>query len=119
MIFRLKSFSSDATVLGFQLVCVLVHAFAPSAEFTTFVASFLQRNTDEKADGIGVMAKCELYLWGFETKALRDSHLDCLGKLDSLATKNGRGKMLTVGEIEHASVSCLSLNHLPRSSWIL
>ena len=51
-------YGSDAMVLGFQLLCVLVNAFGPSGEFATFVASFLQRNLEDKADGIGVMAKC-------------------------------------------------------------
>ena len=54
--------SSDAVVLGFQLLCVIVHAFGPSKDFAPFVGSFLQRNFGEQEDGIGVMAQCRLHI---------------------------------------------------------
>ncbi|KAK8850469.1 hypothetical protein IAR55_004387 [Kwoniella newhampshirensis] len=75
----------DPIVLGFQLVCVLVNAFGPSKNFGPFVKSFLQRHVNEQIDGIGVMAKY------------------CITKLEIMTSKGGRGKALTVGEIEHAS----------------
>ncbi|OCF54784.1 hypothetical protein L486_07920 [Kwoniella mangroviensis CBS 10435] len=80
-----KNPNHDAVVLGFQLFCVLVNAFGPSKNFEPFVKNFLRINSAEKADGIGIMSKY------------------CIGKLEVLAAKGGRGKALTVGEIEHAS----------------
>ncbi|WWD20651.1 hypothetical protein CI109_105127 [Kwoniella shandongensis] len=80
-----KNPEHDPIVLGFQLFCVLVNAFGPSKNFEPFVKSFLQRHTSEQMDGIGVMAKY------------------CVVKLDAISAKGGRGKTLTVGEIEHAS----------------
>ncbi|WVW80903.1 hypothetical protein I302_102894 [Kwoniella bestiolae CBS 10118] len=80
-----KNSNHDAVVLGFQLFCVLVNAFGPSKNFEPFVKNFLRMNAGEKADGIGIMSKY------------------CIGKLEVLAAKGGRGKALTVGEIEHAS----------------
>ncbi|WWD08443.1 hypothetical protein V865_006555 [Kwoniella europaea PYCC6329] len=80
-----KNPNHDAVVLGFQLFCVLVNAFGPSKNFEPFVKNFLRINAGEKADGIGIMSKY------------------CIGKLEVLAAKGGRGKALTVGEIEHAS----------------
>ncbi|WWC92229.1 uncharacterized protein L201_007183 [Kwoniella dendrophila CBS 6074] len=80
-----KNPNHDSVVLGFQLFCVQVNAFGPSKNFEPFVKNFLSSNSDEKADGIGIMSKY------------------CIGKLDSLIAKGGRGKALTVGEIEHAS----------------
>lgn len=50
---------SDATVLGFQLFCVFVHAFGPSKSFEPFVRSFLIGNVERTSYGIGVMSKCE------------------------------------------------------------
>lgn len=49
----------DATVLGFQLFCVFVHAFGPSKSFEPFVRSFLIGNVERTAYGIGLMSKCE------------------------------------------------------------
>nr|XP_018259661.1 uncharacterized protein I303_07729 [Kwoniella dejecticola CBS 10117]OBR81819.1 hypothetical protein I303_07729 [Kwoniella dejecticola CBS 10117] len=80
-----KNPNHDAVVLGFQLFCVLVNAFGPSKNFEPFVKNFLRSNSDEKADGIGIMSKY------------------CIGKLEVLTAKGGRGKALTIGEIEHAS----------------
>ncbi|WWC72523.1 uncharacterized protein I206_106485 [Kwoniella pini CBS 10737] len=80
-----KNPNHDAVVLGFQLFCVLVNAFGPSKNFEPFVKNFLRSTSDEKADGIGIMSKY------------------CIGKLDVLTAKGGRGKALTIGEIEHAS----------------
>ncbi|WRT70639.1 uncharacterized protein IL334_007637 [Kwoniella shivajii] len=75
----------DAVVLGFQLFCVLVNAFGPSKNFEPFVQNFLRSNKDEQADGIGIMSNY------------------AIAKLEVLVAKGGRGKALTVGEIEHAS----------------
>lgn len=52
----------DATVLGFQLMCVFVAAFGPSKSFEPFVRSFLVANVERTDFGIGVMSKCE---WAF------------------------------------------------------
>lgn len=38
--------------------------------------------------------------------------IDCLNKLDILSAKGGRGRSLTIGEIEHASVSQLQNTYL-------
>ena len=90
-------------VLGFQLLCVVVHAFGASKDFAPFVRSFLQRNFGEQEDGIGVMAQCRLYVpLSRATNAY--TRKDCLTKLDVLAMRGGRCKVLTIGEIEHASV---------------
>ncbi|WOO78826.1 Rho GTPase-activating protein 39 [Vanrija pseudolonga] len=75
----------DATVLGFQLFCVFVHAFGPSKSFEPFVQSFLVRNVERTDYGIGIMSKF------------------CLARLDSWLKNGGRGRVLTVAEIEHAS----------------
>lgn len=55
---------TDATVLGFQLFCVFVHAFGPSKSFEPFVRSFLIGNVERPAYGIGVMSKCEQKVGG-------------------------------------------------------
>jgi len=49
----------DATVLGFQLMCVFVAAFGPSKSFEPFVRSFLVANIERTDFGIGIMSKCE------------------------------------------------------------
>jgi hypothetical protein len=48
---------SDATVLGFQLFCVLVNSFAPSKNFEVFVRRFLRKEIIG-SDGISVMCRC-------------------------------------------------------------
>ncbi|KAL7423882.1 hypothetical protein Q5752_001467 [Cryptotrichosporon argae] len=77
-----KNPDKEANVLGFQLFCVLVAAFVPSKNFEGFVKTFLRR--DHKA-GLGVMAQY------------------CLRKIDGMIANGGRGRVLTLGEIEHAS----------------
>lgn len=46
-------------VLGFQLFCVLVNAFSPSAGFEPFVKDFLARHIEQNINGIGIMALCK------------------------------------------------------------
>ncbi|WVQ70683.1 hypothetical protein IAR50_000205 [Cryptococcus sp. DSM 104548] len=75
----------DSVVLGFQLFCVFVNAFGPTKNFEPFVKNFLEKHLDDQRDGIGIMAKY------------------CMAKIETLSTKGGRAKSLTVGEIEHAS----------------
>lgn len=58
---------NDATVLGFQLICVFVQAFGPSKSFEPFVRSFLVGNVERTEFGIGVMSKCECRVWGVGT----------------------------------------------------
>lgn len=89
-------------MLAFQLFCVLVNAFAPTKDFEPFVRSFFTKHIDLKSDGLGVMAKC-MFLAGGATMQLTGA--DCLTKLDITGNRGGLGKVLTVGEIEHASVS--------------
>ncbi|WVR08594.1 hypothetical protein IAU60_005649 [Kwoniella sp. DSM 27419] len=77
--------NSDAVVLGFQLFCVLCNAFGPNKNIDPFVRNFLKGNATKAEDGIGIMATY------------------CLAKLEAMSVKGARGKVLTVGEIEHAS----------------
>lgn len=49
----------DATVLGFQLMCVFFAAFGPSKSFEPFVRTFLVANVERTEYGIGIMSKCE------------------------------------------------------------
>ncbi|EIW69920.1 hypothetical protein TREMEDRAFT_38591 [Tremella mesenterica DSM 1558] len=80
-----KNPDRDSVVLGFQLFCVLVNAFGPSQNFESFVQNFLKSHVGQEENGVGVMADY------------------CLSKLQVMATQGGRGRVLTVGEIEHAS----------------
>jgi hypothetical protein len=54
---------------------------------------------------VGIMAKCELPALISRRKL---TAVDCSAKLDVLITQGARGKILTVGEIETASVSSIS-----------
>ncbi|ORY26583.1 hypothetical protein BCR39DRAFT_540643 [Naematelia encephala] len=80
-----KTPNHDALVLGFQLFCVFANAFGPSKNFEPFVKAFLRTHTNVTQEGVGIMSKY------------------CISKLDIMAAKGGRGRMLTIGEIEHAS----------------
>ena len=47
-------------VLGFQMFCVLVNSFAPSATFEPLVKAFLLVHSQQEETPLGIMAKCEL-----------------------------------------------------------
>ena len=109
---------SDAVVLGFQLLCVFAISFGPSKEFMPFVQNFLTAKLDRPDDGIGVMTKCTHGVHLRLSSIADDRHLDCIAKLEIMASKGGRPKALTIGEIEHASVSLAeSLSQLSASGY--
>jgi hypothetical protein len=61
-------------------------------------------HSQQEESPVGIMAKCEL-----STRRDRElTMIDCSAKLDVLITQGARGKILTVGEIETASVSSFS-----------
>ena len=84
------------------MFCVLVNSFAPSSAFESLVKAFLQLNYEPADTPVAIMAKCELTHDQFEKSC---SYLDCTAKLEVLITQGARGKILTIGEIETASVS--------------
>lgn len=83
---------------------MLGNAFAPNKNFEPFVRSFLENQLDTTKDGIDVMARCKPFFLSFLhlMDGITDAS-DCLTKIASIAARGGRGKALTVGEIEHAS----------------
>jgi primosomal replication protein N len=89
-------------ILGCQMFCVLVNSFAPSATFEPLVKAFLLVHSQQEETPVGIMAKCELPALISRRKL---TAVDCSAKLDVLITQGARGKILTVGEIETASVS--------------
>jgi hypothetical protein len=87
------------------MFCVLVNSFAPSATFEPLVKAFLLVHSQQEETPVGIMAKCELPALISRRKL---TAVDCSAKLDVLITQGARGKILTVGEIETASVSLFS-----------
>ena len=65
---------------------------------------FLEQHVGQETNGIGIMAKCAYSELPIGRQLTYNT--DCLNKLDVLASQGGRGKTLTIGEIEHALVSC-------------
>lgn len=88
-------------ILGFQLFCVLVNSFSPSSKFEPIVRSFLSHSAVQIDNPVGIMSKCKL------TALYRGQvdDVDCIAKLEVMITQGSRGKTLTIGEIETASVS--------------
>jgi hypothetical protein len=86
------------------MFCVLVNSFAPSATFEPLVKAFLLAHSQQEETPVGIMAKCEPPALMSRRKL---TVVDCAAKLDVLITQGARGKILTVGEIETASVSSL------------
>lgn len=103
------SLCRDWVILGFQLFCVLVNAFCPSTDFEPLVRTFLTRKIDEAADddsAMAIMAKCKLIGLGkLGDMTQQAESADCLSKIEVTVTQGNRAKLLTLGEIEAASVS--------------
>jgi len=57
-------------VLGFQMFCVLVNSFAPSATFEPLVKAFLLVHSQQEETPLGIMAKCELIAMSLRSKLI-------------------------------------------------